>query len=155
MNIFLTSALDGGEWSASSPCRFISGENAPSTHWIGGLVAPEQVWPIWGRENSWPSRDSSSDPSVVQPVASRYTYYATPGPCVKVSTELYANNTKLAIQIMYWDIALAEFGYRTCKLWNGWMPCNCGLCTTNTKQSQTLYKTHITSGLLYHSNIKM
>jgi hypothetical protein len=28
--------------------------------------------------NSWPYRDSNSDPSVVQPVASRYTNYAIP-----------------------------------------------------------------------------
>jgi hypothetical protein len=32
---FLTSALDGGEWSASSPGRF-----TPGTHWIGGWLGP-------------------------------------------------------------------------------------------------------------------
>jgi hypothetical protein len=32
----LTSALDGGERSASSPGRFTSRETAPGTHWIGG-----------------------------------------------------------------------------------------------------------------------
>jgi hypothetical protein len=31
----LTSALDGGEWSASRSCRF-----TPSTNWIGGWVGP-------------------------------------------------------------------------------------------------------------------
>jgi hypothetical protein len=34
----LTSALDGGEWSASRPGRFTSSEIAPGTHWIGGWV---------------------------------------------------------------------------------------------------------------------
>jgi hypothetical protein len=34
-HIFLTSALIGGEWSASRPCRFTPGERAPDTHWIG------------------------------------------------------------------------------------------------------------------------
>jgi uncharacterized Zn-finger protein len=34
--------------------------------------ATEPVWSSW-RENSWPYRHSSSDPSVVQPVASRRT----------------------------------------------------------------------------------
>jgi hypothetical protein len=29
-------------------------------------------------ENSWPYRDSNSDPLVVQPVASSYTEYAIP-----------------------------------------------------------------------------
>jgi hypothetical protein len=40
MHIFLTSALAEGEWSASPPCRFISGETASGTHWIGGWVGP-------------------------------------------------------------------------------------------------------------------
>jgi hypothetical protein len=34
----LTSILDEGEWPASSPDRFPSGEKASSTHWIGGWV---------------------------------------------------------------------------------------------------------------------
>jgi hypothetical protein len=35
IHIFLTSALVGGEWSASRPARF-----TPGTHWIGGWVGP-------------------------------------------------------------------------------------------------------------------
>jgi hypothetical protein len=38
--VFLTSALLGGEWSASRPCRFTPKERAPVTHWIGGWVGP-------------------------------------------------------------------------------------------------------------------
>jgi hypothetical protein len=38
IRIFLTSALVGGEWSASRPGRFIPGERTPGTHWIGGWV---------------------------------------------------------------------------------------------------------------------
>jgi hypothetical protein len=38
--VFLTSAIVGGEWSASRPCRFISGERAPGIHWVGGWVSP-------------------------------------------------------------------------------------------------------------------
>jgi hypothetical protein len=34
----LTSALDGGEWSASCPGRFTPRERTPDTHWIGGWV---------------------------------------------------------------------------------------------------------------------
>jgi hypothetical protein len=37
---FLSSALDGGEWSASRPGRFALGERALGTHWIGGWVGP-------------------------------------------------------------------------------------------------------------------
>jgi hypothetical protein len=40
IHIFLTSALVGGEWSASRPGRFIPGERARGTHWIGGWVRP-------------------------------------------------------------------------------------------------------------------
>jgi hypothetical protein len=65
---FLISALVGGEWSAWRPGRFTSVERAPGTHWIGG------------GENSWPCRDSNSDPSVVRPVASRYIDCAIPAP---------------------------------------------------------------------------
>jgi hypothetical protein len=39
---FLTSALDGGEWSASHTCHFTIRESAPSTHWIGGWVGPRR-----------------------------------------------------------------------------------------------------------------
>jgi hypothetical protein len=37
---FFTSALPGGAWSASRPCRFTPGEIASGTHWIVGLVVP-------------------------------------------------------------------------------------------------------------------
>jgi hypothetical protein len=38
IHIFLNSALTGGEWSASLPCRFTPGERGPGTHWIAGWV---------------------------------------------------------------------------------------------------------------------
>jgi hypothetical protein len=37
---FLSSALDGGKWSASRPGRFTPRERAPGTHWIGAWVGP-------------------------------------------------------------------------------------------------------------------
>jgi hypothetical protein len=40
IHIILTSALAGGEWSASRPCRLTPGERVPGTHWIGGWVGP-------------------------------------------------------------------------------------------------------------------
>jgi hypothetical protein len=40
IHIFLTSASVGDEWSASRPGRFIRGERAAGTHWIGGWVGP-------------------------------------------------------------------------------------------------------------------
>jgi hypothetical protein len=40
IQVFLTSALVGGEWSASRPCCFTPGERAPGTHGTGGWVDP-------------------------------------------------------------------------------------------------------------------
>jgi hypothetical protein len=40
IHVFLTSALIGGEWSASRTDRFTPEERAPVTHWIGGWVDP-------------------------------------------------------------------------------------------------------------------
>jgi hypothetical protein len=40
LHAFLTSTLDGGEWSASLPGRFSPRESAAGTHWIGGWVGP-------------------------------------------------------------------------------------------------------------------
>jgi hypothetical protein len=37
---FLTSALDGGEWSDSRSSRLIHWEMAPGTHWLGSRVGP-------------------------------------------------------------------------------------------------------------------
>jgi hypothetical protein len=39
--LYLTSALDGGEWSASRPGRALPpGKGPPGTHWIGGWMGP-------------------------------------------------------------------------------------------------------------------
>jgi len=38
LHAFLTSALDGDEWSGSRPGRFASRENVAVTHWIGGSM---------------------------------------------------------------------------------------------------------------------
>jgi hypothetical protein len=40
MHVFLTSALVGGEWSASRPGSITPGGGAPGTYWIGGWVGP-------------------------------------------------------------------------------------------------------------------
>jgi hypothetical protein len=40
IQVLLTLALVGGECSASLTGRFIPGERAPGTHWIGGWVGP-------------------------------------------------------------------------------------------------------------------
>jgi hypothetical protein len=47
IHIFLTSALAGGEWSASRPGRFTPGERAPGTLGYEVGWTPEPVWTTW------------------------------------------------------------------------------------------------------------
>jgi hypothetical protein len=75
IHIFLTSSLAGGEWLASRSGRF-----TPGTYWIGGWVDPRAGPDDVEKRKLLPHRDSNSDPSVVYPVASRYTDYAIPAP---------------------------------------------------------------------------
>jgi len=51
----MTSALDGGEGSASRPDRFTTRENAPGKHWIRGWVGTRAVLDAMvKRKNSQP-----------------------------------------------------------------------------------------------------
>jgi hypothetical protein len=63
---FLTSALDGGEWSGSRPGRFTPRERAPGTHWIGGWVGRRAVLDTVVRRKIlspyWDSNFHSSSP---------------------------------------------------------------------------------------------
>jgi hypothetical protein len=73
----LTSALDGGEWSAPCPCRFTPRERAPATHYIGSWVGPRTVLDaIVKRRILSPRRGSNPRTPIVQPVAQRYTDWA-------------------------------------------------------------------------------
>jgi hypothetical protein len=67
---FLTSTLDGGEWSASRPGRFTPREIALGTHWIGGRVGPRAVLDaVVKRKIPSPRWKSSPRTPIVQPVA--------------------------------------------------------------------------------------
>jgi hypothetical protein len=63
-------------------------------------VDPTAGWTIWRGENSLPHRDSNSDPSVVQAVASHYTNCAIPAPMIwavlmEVNTKYHCRNIHL------------------------------------------------------------
>jgi hypothetical protein len=72
---FSTSALDGGEWSASLPGRaFTPGERTPGTHCTGGWVGPRAGLDTEVRGKIvCPRRRSNPDRPVVQPVVRHYT----------------------------------------------------------------------------------
>jgi hypothetical protein len=73
----LTSALDGGGWTASRPGRFTSRERAPSTHWKGSWVGPRAILDaVVKRKIPSPRRESNPRTPIVQPVAQRYTYWS-------------------------------------------------------------------------------
>jgi hypothetical protein len=40
IHVLLTSALFGGQWSATRPGRFTPGKKVHGTYWIGGWVGP-------------------------------------------------------------------------------------------------------------------
>jgi hypothetical protein len=66
---FLTSALDGGEWSSSRPCRFTPREKSSVAR-----CAPKPVWTLWRREGSYElgtqdgSRQTTSEGMIESPV---------------------------------------------------------------------------------------
>jgi hypothetical protein len=74
LHVFLNSALDGGEWSASRLGRFIPRERACDTHGIGGWIGPRAVPDtVVKRKIPSPRRESNSRTPIAQPVAQRYT----------------------------------------------------------------------------------
>jgi hypothetical protein len=79
---FTTSALDGGEWSASRPVRALppgKGPTVPIVQEAGW--ASEPVWTQKLQEKSFcPCRWSNLDRPVVQSVVRHYTAWANPAP---------------------------------------------------------------------------
>jgi hypothetical protein len=72
----LTSALDGGELSASRPGRFTPRERAAGSHWIGGWADPRAgLDTVVKRKIPSPRRESNPRTPIVQPVAQRHTEY--------------------------------------------------------------------------------
>jgi hypothetical protein len=75
INVFLTSALAGGEWSASRPCRFTPGKrDSVPTGWEGPRIDLDDV----EKRKNLPLRVSNSNPLAIQPVVSRYSDCAIP-----------------------------------------------------------------------------
>jgi hypothetical protein len=77
----LTSALDGGEWSASSPGLFTPRERAPGTYWIRVWVGPRAVLDAVVKRNiPSPRRESNPRTPIVHPVVvAAVKYYGIKG----------------------------------------------------------------------------
>jgi hypothetical protein len=70
LHTFLTSALDGGERSASRHCHFTPGHRAPGTRWIGHWMGSRARLDARGkREICYSCQELKPDSSVVQPLA--------------------------------------------------------------------------------------
>jgi hypothetical protein len=65
-----------------APAALPPGKESPVPSGEEAGWATELVWITLRREKSGPYRDSNSDPSIIQPVASRYTDYVIPAPTV-------------------------------------------------------------------------
>jgi hypothetical protein len=73
----VTSALAGGEWSASRPDCFTPGERAPITHWITGWVGPGAGLDDVEKRKFLTLPGHELDSLLVQPL-SRYIDYTAP-----------------------------------------------------------------------------
>jgi hypothetical protein len=65
----LTSALDGGEWSASRLCHFTPRETAPGTRWIGGWVGLKDGL------DAMPCQETNPDRPTRSPSLYRLSYF--------------------------------------------------------------------------------
>jgi hypothetical protein len=74
LHAFLTSALDGGEWSASRPGRFTLRERAAGTDWIGDWVGSRAVLDtVVKRKIPSSRREPNPRTPIIQSVVQRYT----------------------------------------------------------------------------------
>jgi hypothetical protein len=101
----------------------------PGTNWSGGWVIPEPVWTTWRRQNSWPYQDSNSDPSVVQPVASRYTDWAITAPLLNGAVNVnvirkHSQRLKLYVYNFRKHVVPLFFGmfFICCNVWGDELP---------------------------------
>jgi hypothetical protein len=70
---FLTSAIDGGDWSALRPGRFTPREKAPRTHWLEGWLGQSRSVPGGEKIIPSPRRESNPRNPIVHSVVQRYT----------------------------------------------------------------------------------
>jgi hypothetical protein len=94
---FITSTLDGGEWSASRPGRALPPRKGPPVPIVQEAGwAPELVWTQRIEEKS--SASVGDRTPVVQSVVSQYTDWATPAPLLTVMVAMMIMNAFQTMQ---------------------------------------------------------
>jgi hypothetical protein len=131
LHTFSTSALGGGEWSASCLGSFTPRGRASGTHWIGGRVGPRDgLDAVMKRKIVSPCRDSNhrslsydsliSTLNVLRTIIITLTYSIPTGPVsfVWISKQPDSNLHWITIfQTLNWIIRKTEFGDSFCKQW--------------------------------------
>jgi hypothetical protein len=104
---FSTSALDGGEWSASFPGRaFTPGERTPGTHCTGGWVGPRAGLDTEARGKILcPCRGSIPDRPVVQPVLCIVHNFTR----IKMLTSGLEETSYQLLTILSFDVWISQF----------------------------------------------
>jgi hypothetical protein len=90
---------------------------------------PEPVWTMQRSENSWPYRDSNSDPSVIQSVASCYTAYTIPVPIIYAYIYIYV--WAINWPVLFWE--LASWGLAWYRVLNSYQ------CFTGTELATSIF----------------
>jgi hypothetical protein len=103
---FLTSALDGGEWSAPRPGRALPHGKDPGTHYTGGWVGLKAGLDTEARGKILcPCRGSNPDRPVVQSVARHYTDWANPVP---EGITYFSNFSRRQNVLLIWDFKFSR-----------------------------------------------
>jgi hypothetical protein len=130
IHVFLMSALVGGKWSASCPCRFNPPPIERAPPYPLDRWAPDPVCTEWRNENSWPYMNLNFDLSAVQTTVSRYTDWATALPNYKFLLHFkcfthYTNNysTRQAFSVcLHWS--LPGSGFQKKRKYSLALPCS-------------------------------
>jgi len=95
LHAFLTSALDGDEWSASRPCRFTPRGRAPGIQWIGVWVGP------------W----TGLDPVVYRQIPGNRTPYPVNDELERMWKETFQEYFRIFIQNLLGELSITTKGW--------------------------------------------
>jgi hypothetical protein len=98
IHVFLTSALVGGEWSASCSSLFTPGEKVPGTHWKGGWLGPRAGLDDLEKRKSLTLLGFELDPSCRPSRTSRCTDCTIPA--LNIAKMQTITNTKVGVRQM-------------------------------------------------------